>query len=361
MLTIIDRYFLKLLTVRMLLISLILIAIVWLTKSIQLFQKISEGLPASFVAKLTLLSMPPFLVEVIPFALFITVIMSWSRLITDRELVVIQATGTSHWRMAYPVMFLGLSTIFLSILLSLSIVPYSYRQLNLLESQFSQYAHLLLNEGRVTPLSYNQYVYIEKRNGNALEEISIFITDPQTAAQQTIVAKKGMVTQNEKGETWILLSDGTRTLWDVQKQDVDKLTFKSYSYNFSSRFMDNIQEEIKPREVRFSTLLHPEKNPAIAFEKYHEYRNELHKRITSPLLALAYGLIALAWMKSGRLLRQSHGKNILMATLNIVGLRAIIFMNIILGVQFPILYAFSYIIIAFSILFSALFLIRSHF
>ncbi len=361
MLKIIDRYFLKLLIIRMFFISLILIAIVWLTKSIQLFQKISEGLAPSLVAKLTLLSMPPFLVEVVPFALFITVIMSWSRLITDRELVVMQATGISHWRMSYPIIFLGLTTTFISIILSVSIVPSSYRQLNLLEVEISQYGHLLLNEGSVTRLSQNQYVYIEKRDGNILKEISIFITDPKTNNQQTIIAKEGIITRNEAGETWVLLADGTRTLWEVDKQSVNKLTFKSYNYNFSPTRHFNIQETIKPREVNFYTLRHPEKNPNIPKQRYNEYYNEFHKRISSPMLSLAYGLMALAWMKSGRLLRQGHGRRILMATLNIVGLRAIIFMNIILGVQLPFLYTISYIIITFSIIFSAFILMRSHF
>ncbi len=361
MLKIIDRYFLKLLTVRMLLISLILVAIVWLTKSIQLFQKISEGLAPSLVAKLTMLSMPPFLVEVIPFALFITVVMSFSRLITDRELVVMQAAGISHWRMAYPVIFLGLCTSVISIILSISIVPSSYRQLNALQTEISQYGHLLLNEGNVTYLAEGQYIYIERRDGNILKEISIFITDLETNNQQTIIAQQGMITQNAAGETWILLADGTRTLWDVEKQTISTLTFKSYNYNFSpTRHIPELGDA-KPRELNFSELLQPQDNPNIDPLKYNEYTNELHKRLSSPILALAYGLIALAWLKSGRLLRQSHAKSILMATLTVVALRAFIFMNIILGAELSFLYILSYITIAFSIIFSSFLLIRSYF
>ncbi|MFV0320945.1 MAG: LptF/LptG family permease [Alphaproteobacteria bacterium] len=356
---ILDRYLLTLLSTRMVLISLVLISIVWLTKSIQLFQKVSEGLAPSLIMKLTILSLPPFLVEVIPFALFVTIIMSWSRLILDRELVVMQAAGVSPWRMAYPVIMLGIASTILALFMSISMVPSSYRQLNELEGEIAQYGHLLLNEGAVTEITDNQYIYIETRENNVLKGISIYINDENGNNQQTIVAKEGIVNSDKSGTTWILLVDGKRNVWESNNKSFNTLTFKNYSFEFSPA--PSKKRTRKPREANFSVLLNPQKDTTIKPDDYPDYYSEAHKRISGPLLALSYALIALAWMKSGHLLRRGHSQRIFFATLSVIALRAFIFIATILGSTIEWLYGFSYIIIAVSIIIPAYYLIRSSF
>lgn len=341
MLKILDRYLFKLLSFRIWLISIILVIIIWLTKSVQLFQKISDGLPASILLQLTILALPPFLTEVLPFALFTTIILTWSSLIMDREIVVMQATGLSHLRLARAPFILSFLIFILSLILNLWLVPSSYLQLRSMQHQAREHVHLVLKEGAITEINSNQHIYIEDREDNILTNISLYVNDPKSQTTQTITAKQGVISQDENGDLWILLLNGTRSFFDQKADQVNQLEFESYHFPYETE-----KQSVKPkpqniRELPTMNLLESMDDPAISAE--------FHKRFSTPFLSLAYAFIALVFMRSGNLLRRQHGRHILMAALTVFALRASIFMISVISTNFPIFIFFNYVLIFIAI------------
>ncbi len=351
-----DRYFLTIFTSRMLLTSIVLIAVVWLTKSVQLFQKISDGLPPSLLFLLTIYSLPPFLIEVVPLALFIAVITNLSRLIMDRELVVMQAAGQSLWRLSYPIIFLAALVAILSLYVNLWLVPQSYESLKRLEQTAGQYAHLALKKGQVTSFRDNQHIYIESRDENILYNVMLMTKDLDNNNQETITAKEAIVTQGRDGSSWILLLDGVRSFYDEKAGEFSYLTFASYNVQYQAS-ASKVARATRPRELNPKELrqqLQVAKDPS-------PYRIELHKRLTSPWLVIAYVLIAIAFLKSGNLLRRTHSKNIFYGILCIVLLKAMHFGLFIIATTNIMLIALVYMLIVVSIIIPAIYIYRARF
>ncbi len=351
-----DRYFLTIFTSRMLLTSIVLIAVVWLTKSIQLFQKISDGLPPSLLFFLTIYSLPPFLIEVVPLALFIAVITNLSRLIMDRELVVMQAAGQSLWRLSFPVIFLAILVAILSLYVNLWLVPQSYESLKKLEQTAGQYAHLALKKGQVTSFREKQNIYIQSRDENILYNVMLMNEDPNSNNQETITAQKAIITQSGDGSSWILLLDGVRNFYDANTGEFSYLTFESYNMpyqiNTSKPVKATRPRELNPKELMGQLNIAEDPNP---------YLIELHKRLTSPWLVIAYVLIAIAFLKSGNLLRRTHGKNIFYGTLCIVLLKALHFSLFIVATASIMMIVLAYILIILAIIIPAMYIYRARF
>ncbi len=350
-----DLYFFNIFTTRMVLTSSVLIAVVWLTKSIQLFQKISEGLPPSILLLLTVYSLPPFLIEVVPLALFIAVITGLSRLILDRELVVMQAAGLSLWRLAYPLIALATLVTFLSLYVHLWLIPKSYESLEELEIASHQYAHVVLSEGQVTALQNNQYIYVQSKDENILHKITL-IRHLSNGNQETITAERAIVSPGKDSSVWILLLDGVRNFFDVKKQEFSRLEFSSYNVQYRPK-QSSKEKTTRPRELDFSALMQQMK---IAKNSV-PYKTELHKRLSSPFLAIAYVLIAIAFLKSGNLLRQGHGRNIAHGVLSIILLKAVHFSLFITPMPITLLIFLAYGLVLLSIIVPAHYVYRSKF
>ena len=104
----INRYILRQLAVGMVLVTIGLTAILWLTQSLRFVElTVNKGASVGTFIKLTLLVMPNFLTIILPVALFTVTLFTYNKMISDRELVVLRAAGLSHWALARPAMILA--------------------------------------------------------------------------------------------------------------------------------------------------------------------------------------------------------------------------------------------------------------
>ena len=91
-----TKYVLRQLFVGMVLVTLGLTTIIWLSQSLRFIEMIvNRGLTAGMFVYLTMLPLPNFLVIVLPIALFTVVVFTYTKLINDRELVVMRGAGLS--------------------------------------------------------------------------------------------------------------------------------------------------------------------------------------------------------------------------------------------------------------------------
>lgn len=107
--SIFGRYVFRQATGALLLILLSLSGVVWIALALrQLNLVTSEGQDAFTFVKMTTLALPNMMGMIAPVALLVAIIHTLNRLSGDSELIVLTASGASPWRVAKPLLVLGL-------------------------------------------------------------------------------------------------------------------------------------------------------------------------------------------------------------------------------------------------------------
>lgn len=121
-----DRYLLSQLLALFGFFSLVLVAIYWVNRAVGLFDElIGDGQTALVFLEFSLLTLPNVIRLVLPISAFAATVYAVNRLMGDSELVVMQATGFSSFRLARPVLMFGLCVALMMLVLMHVLVPAS--------------------------------------------------------------------------------------------------------------------------------------------------------------------------------------------------------------------------------------------
>ncbi|MBT5433001.1 MAG: LPS export ABC transporter permease LptF [Alphaproteobacteria bacterium] len=276
-----------------------LAGVVWLSQSLRFLDFIiNKGLSVFSFLRLTLLLMPSVLTVIIPIAALCSVIYTYNRLTTDRELIVLRAVGISHWGLAKPVFALGAICVAIGFLLSLVLMPAGFRafkdEQTVLRTNFS---HVLLQEGVFNNMMDELTIYVRTRDddGKLLGILVHDSRDPQQAV--TMMAEWGALVAGPAGPMFIL-GEGNRQEVSTENRTLRMLYFDSYTLDLSPLAETPGERHREPKERYLHELL---KEPETGSEREHrdELLAEAHRRIVTPLNAIALSLIGLAAMIAG--------------------------------------------------------------
>ena len=107
----------------------LLTCIMWLAQSLRYIDFIAnKGVPILLFLEMILYLLPNLIVIVVPIAVLIGVLFIYNKLITDHELVVMQASGMSYWQLAKPVIAIGILFTFILYLFTFFFLPFSFRK-----------------------------------------------------------------------------------------------------------------------------------------------------------------------------------------------------------------------------------------
>ncbi len=284
-----------------LVVALVLTVIVWLTQSLQFLQFIiNKGLALGDWLKLTTLLLPSFVVVILPSALFFVVVFVYNRLISDRELVVVQAAGMSRMGVASPALVAAGAAVLAGYLLSLFGVPASYRGFR--QEQWNLKANasqILIREGAFNTLTGGLTVYVRERGrGGELEGVIVHDTRERTKSV-TLTAAHGALGEGDNGPR-LVLRNGSRQELTTGTGNLSVLYFDSYgldlddmtSSNPGDRYADN-------RERSTLDLLATRESDTQTALKVARMHAEAHQRLSGPITALGYTLVALMFLLTG--------------------------------------------------------------
>ncbi|MGA0394519.1 MAG: LptF/LptG family permease, partial [Rhodospirillales bacterium] len=123
-----NKYVLRQLLIGMVIVTIGLTCVIWLTQSLRFVDMIvNRGLTAGTFVYLTMLLLPNFLSIILPIAVFTVVVFTYSKLISDRELIVMRAAGLSQHALARPAILLAAIVCLFSYIINIFILPESYR------------------------------------------------------------------------------------------------------------------------------------------------------------------------------------------------------------------------------------------
>ncbi|KJZ20997.1 LPS export ABC transporter permease LptF [Loktanella sp. S4079] len=319
-----DRYFLSQLMVLFGFFSLVLVLIYWINRAVVLFdQLIADGQSAGVFLEFTALSLPSVIRLALPLAAFAASIYVTNRMTTESELVVVQATGFSAFRLARPVLYFGLIVAVMMSVLMHYLVPLSSARLAERQVEISQnLGARLLTEGEfVEPVSGVTF-YI--RSITALGELQdIFLSDTRDPERQVTYTATRAFLVNDAGETQLVMIDGLVQVLQAETQSLSTTAFDDFAYNIGSLIATPQERGRRDSHVSTWELLNP--TPELLVETRRSKAQLLargHDRFSQSLLGTVAALLGFATLLIGNFSRFGVWRQILAAILLIIVVKA---------------------------------------
>ena len=320
-----DRYMLSQLMVTFGFFSLVLVMIYWINAAVRLFdQLIADGQAAGIIIELVLLSLPNVIRLALPLSAFAASVYVTNRMSQDSELVVMQATGFSPWRMARPVLYFGLIVAILISVLMHVLVPLSTTALNQRQAEIAQnITARILTEGQFIEPADGISVYIRAitPEGELRDVFLSDMRDPETTI--TYTAQRAYLVRAE-GDTQLVMVNGMAQTLRASDQRLFVTDFDDFSYNIGRLIRITPRDTRTSREVMTWELLRP--TPALETETNRsaaQLVTEAHDRISQALLGTVGALLGFAALMIGSFSRFGVWPQVVFAIFLIIVIKAL--------------------------------------
>lgn len=322
---IVTKYILKQLALGFVMITAGLLMIVWLSQSLRLLDMLLNSKASALLfIRLTMLVVPGYLSIISPLALFAVALFTYNRMISDRELVILRATGMSPLQLAKPIILTGIFFTIIGFYISLIVVPNSISNFRELRWKIqNDVSHLLIQEGEFNNITSGITVYLRKKNENGVLE-GILLNDQRSAKSKvTLLSEKGSIAYKD-GIPAISMQNGSRQELSLKNNRFSILFFDAYRLDFSSFSKKSTGRSKNPGEMTLKELLSSTPENTKNLKTYHRYHVEAHKRLAYPFYNLSFMLIAAAGLLTGAFNRRGHGSRVVMTVLSMAFLQIII-------------------------------------
>ncbi len=244
---------------------------------------INKGVALSTIGHIFLLYVPLLLGYTLPIACLVSVILAFSRLSADNEILAIRTSGISMRKLLVPLGVIGLILSLLSIILNEKIIPFAHHeQRKILKNLGVKNPTALLEAGLFIHSFKDQILFIHKIEGNKLSNVTIYQPQPDGRPTRTIIAKRGEFSPVPgKDQIKLKLIEGTSDEPNLKDPN------SYYKLNFKNFFMtlDISQEEKKvekkPKSMTLKELREEkEKLQKLLVEDTAQLDTEYYRKIT---------------------------------------------------------------------------------
>ena len=305
--------------------SLVLVLIYWINRAVILFdQLIADGQSFGVFIEFTTLSLPATIRLALPIASFAAAVYVTNRMTTESELTVVQAAGYSPFRLARPVLYFGLIVALLMSVLMHFLVPLSAGQLADRRAEVAEnITARLLTEGQfLEPVDGVTFYIREITPQGGLADI--FLSDVRSANRQiTYTASQAFLVRNSDS-TQLVMVNGMIQTYSAESQRLFTTTFDDFAYNISALTGETDRTSRSDRELSTWELLNP--SPALVAETRRSEARLIalaHDRFSQSILATLGALLGFSALIVGGYSRFGVWRQIVLAILLIVLVKAI--------------------------------------
>ncbi|MET0582821.1 MAG: LPS export ABC transporter permease LptF [Pseudoxanthomonas sp.] len=255
-----------------------------------LLGNIAEGrIPASLLISQMGLQLVNYLPVILPLALMLGLLLAFARLYRDSEMPVLTGIGVGPKRMLKPVLMLVVPVVVLIGTLSLWLGPWADRTSErMIEHANRSLVVAGLDAGRFTMLPNGSVIYIGGISADGTKLQRVFVQRQEGDRLDVVTARAGEMFFEGQRDRYMRLNEGFRVEGPLEAgRDYNLMRFASNEFALPDR-----------ADVRAET--DPELLPTMALfaDKRADANAQLHYRLTPPLLALAFALIALPLARS---------------------------------------------------------------
>ena len=311
-----DRYLLSQLMMFFGFFALVLVSIYWVNSAVRLFDRlISDNQSVWVFLELTALSLPTVISRMLPVAAFVAVVYATNRMAQESELVVMQATGFSPFRLARPILFFGLLVALLMSALTHFLVPMARVRQNERNVEISEsISSKFLTEGSfLHPVSgLTMFIRTIEPSGQLLD---LFLSDRRTPGTETsYFAKRAYLAKSGTGPKLVMLDGLSQTLRTNTKR-LSVTRFANSTFDIAALIaakgprVPDLDERSTLSLLRADPALLAETNATRAMVLFNG-----HERFSNALLGLTLALVAFAAMQGGSFTRFGMWRQIGIAT-----------------------------------------------
>jgi lipopolysaccharide export system permease protein len=314
-----DRYIFRTTFGAFLLILISLTAVIWLTHALREIDLMTNQRQTilTFLG-ITGLLIPMLVLVIAPLALVVAVGHTLNRLNTDSEIVVMNASGMSPWRVFRPFMTTTLVVSALVLWVSAYVAPAGLRELRDWATKVkADFVVNVVQPGRFINIERGLTLHIRERRPDG-QLLGIFIDDRRDPNERaTSLAEYGEIVETGRG-TFLVLVNGSVQRVESGRTDPTIVKFERYAFDLS-RFAGGVQlGALGVRERNLWDVAFPDPNDPIYKQVPTHFRAELHDRLAAPIYPIAFTVLCFAILGAPRTSRQSREISIVM-TITIIG------------------------------------------
>jgi len=223
-----------------------------------------------------------------------------NRLMQESELVVMQATGFSAFRLARPVLFFGLLVMLMQLVLTNVLVPASQRILSERSAEISQnITARFLNAGQFMHPAKGVTLYIREITPTG-ELIDLFMADERGSTDRVIhTARKAFLVRGDAAPKLVMVEGATQTLSRAD-QRMAVTRFADFTLDLAGLVGGGGSGGVSLNALPTVALLTAsEATQGTTGASIAQLREEGHSRLAAPLLAIAAPLLGFAALMLG--------------------------------------------------------------
>lgn len=315
-----DRYLLSQLLMLFGFFALILVSVYWVNRAVSLFDRlIGDGQSALLFLEMTALTLPNVIRMVLPVAAFAASAYVTNKLSNESELVVMQATGFSAFRLARPVLAFGLVVAAMMYVLVHVLVPASTRALGDRQAAIAENVTArFLRAGQFQFPSNGVTFYIREIADNG-ELRDIYLSDGRSDIRRTsYTARRAFLARSDTGPKLVLF-DGMAQTYTLQTNSLAVTRFSDFTYDLGSVLNPSVlggrhEASLSTRELLRAGPAEQEATGRSRALLIYEGQN----RFAQPFLATAAAMIGFASLMIGAFSRFGLWKQLVGGALGLV-------------------------------------------
>lgn len=310
-----DRYMLSQLLVLFGFFALVLVSIFWINRAVVLFDRlIGNGQTALVFLEFTALGLPRLIATVLPIATFAAAVYVTNRMTSDSELTVLQATGSSPWVLARPVLIFGVCVALFMATLSNFLVPMATAQLQEREQEIAQNVTArLLTEGIFLHPTQQVTFYTRIIDTDGVLR-DVFLSDRRNAEMDIIYTAAEAYLLRNGDATTLIMVDGLAQRMEQDGLRLATAKFADFSFDISSLVKSDAVKETKIANLTTPTLLRSWNTvQKTSGRSAGAVAEELHARFAQPLFCIIAALIGFSTLLIGGFSRFGVWREIVIA------------------------------------------------
>jgi len=310
-----DRYVLRQLVAAFGFFVLIFTGVIWLTQAVRLIDTvIASGQGARVFLEFSALVLPQVFVIVLPISGLGAALYALNKLYSDSELVVMMAAGLGPARLLRPVaMFGALIALAMAVVLMVLVPRGSAALAERTQSIRTDLANALVVERQFLHPMKGLTLFIGEIDRDRTMR-NIFLHDQRDPARPVTYSAETAVLLREDDEARLVMGEGLALALSDDGQRLTTVAFDQFAYDLSALLEDDDARRRRPEEYPIAALLNPTE-AMVADGRYGRGRfiAEGHYKLSQPLLAMVYPMVALVTLLAGGYRRSGFGRRVFVA------------------------------------------------
>lgn len=288
---IIDRYFIKEVLTTLVGVAIVLLMIAVSGQLASLFSKVVEGiLTVDTVLTMLGYKIIATLVFILPLSLYLGILLAFSRMYKDSEMVVLVACGMGKFRVLRSVLGLAVFVAIAQAALTLVVAPWAEVKTQQIFAEVESESDIKgIVPGRFKELQDGVgVIYVQEANKDKTNIKNLFVQQTKDNALSIISSKTGrQYTDSETGDRFVVLHNGSR--YESQRGSENSAVIKFEEHGIRIKERDPSKIHYKHKSTPTIDLYRSDKLGDIA---------ELQSRISSAILCIVLTLLAVPLSKT---------------------------------------------------------------